>query len=167
MPDKWEHPAVQWSAVFVANLFVPLPLGFLFTSTNGGSVGMFAAILVCWGVGLFFCVRPGRLGRMLIVGGSLVACTQMFIIPHIIVGLLALWVCHVTAEAGHFPTTGFWAEVGGFAATLLTAQLLFVAALWLGGVRRLFSEPPPTTESTDYAEPGRDPHPPDSVAVGR
>jgi hypothetical protein len=155
-------PAYEWSAVFVANLIVPLPLGFLFT-LDGGTIGMFTAVLVCWAVGLVFCARPGRLGRVLIAGGIHVACIQIFVIPHIVAGMLALWVCHVIAEAAQFPTTGLWAEVGGFAATLLTAQLLLLAALWLGGVRRLFSEPPAGAEAPDYAEPARGPDtaPPD------
>jgi hypothetical protein len=151
---EWS-PAFEWSCVFAANLFVPLPLGLLITA-DGGWVGMIAAVLVCWVAGLVLCMRPGRLGRVLIVGGSLVACAQMFLIPHIVVGMLALWVCHSIAEAAQFPRTGLWAEVGGFAATLLTAQPLLLAALWLGGVRRLFSEPPAGAESPDYAEPTRD-----------
>lgn len=124
---KW---SVWWSAVYAANLPVALFFGWIATE-QGGRLGMAAGIAVLWTVGLAVCAWPGRLRQILVVGGWVVALSQMIVLPHIFIGTFALgsWGSITGANSG---IDGPLTEVGGFAVTLMTGQPLMLLALVIG-----------------------------------
>ena len=92
---------------------------------------MAAGVLLLWTVGLAVCAWPGRLRQLLVVGGWVVAASQVLVLPHIFVGTFALesWDAITGANSG---INGPLSEIGGFAITLMTGQPLILLALVIG-----------------------------------
>jgi hypothetical protein len=147
--------ALAWTGVLALNL--PLPLLLAVTLTNqGGAYGIAAGILVYWAAGLTLGLLLPRLGEVLTRGGIVVAALQPLFALHFAAGAFGMAVWHWMRSGPTFGQPGLWAEIDGFAVTLLTGQPLLLAA-WLfgGGVRLLFNRPVARTEvEADYVDSG-------------
>ncbi len=129
-PSVWGGN-VAWVAVFLANLIVPLSLGWEVTG-NGGRVGMGAATALMLLLTLLVVPRWSELRMTLLVGGIFTAITQAVPFVQLVVGLLSLQAVHLLGFEqgdGHSLT-----EPGGFLATLLTACMMLAAAFMCGEV---------------------------------
>lgn len=131
-----------WSNVYLVNLPVPLFFGFLVTS-GGGWIGMGCGVIVTWCLGQIVCLWSGTLRKALVIGGCVVALTQLFpVLQFILVGIAVdLWegATGISFDGGPQPRTAL--EFSGFAVTLLTAQMHIAIAVAVGylalGVREL------------------------------
>ena len=145
--------SLAWTGILAFN--VPLPL-FLATTLirNGGVGGLVAGILVYWAAGLALGLLLPRLGEALATGGIVVAALQPAFFLHLAAGFFGLNTWSLMRSGPVFGEPGLWAEVDGFAVTLLTGQPLLLAA-WVfgGGVRLLFALPVArTAEEHDYID---------------
>lgn len=115
--------ACSWSLVFAANLVVPLMAGWQITE-HGGRIGMSCAIVGYWFVGVVACARGWSVGLALILGGVLVAASQLLPLLQLMAGMFSLM-------AWSPPTGGTeeWmyklrlSELGGFTVTTLTGGI--------------------------------------------
>jgi hypothetical protein len=116
-----------WTLIYAANLIVPLMFAKEVTR-DGGQIGMFAAVGMYWVLGLAGCVGYRRVAPVLVIGGGVIAATQVWPFLHMIVGLISLLICSMPLDSGlGKPILG---ELKIFAVTILTGgQLLAVAAL--------------------------------------
>ena len=127
-----------WLALCLANLALPLFLGWDVTS-NGGRVGMLSAVGFTLVLGIVLVERWSRLRVALAIGSVVTAVSQAFPLLQIVAGSVSL---DAVNRLGHDPGTGFGnerglTELGGFAVTLLTAGLMILAALAGGGAFQL------------------------------
>ena len=137
MYNDTDNPSrrVVWTLVFVANLLVPLMLGWS-TTRNHGRVAMFVAIVMLWFVGDNAGKKGRTLGSGLLVGGVVVGLSQIYPFLQLIAGLIALTVAKQLGQANEeFDVTS---ELGGFIATTVTGGLLMAAALIIYGFSYLF-----------------------------
>ena len=156
-PEEPRCPAGWWTAVYAANLVLPLTVGVpMTTKSAGGLVGMLAALVVVWLVGVGGCYHLPRAAEAVAVGGMYVAMLQFLPCLHVAalgVGLFG-WV-GVTGESP-LRAPGWRSELGAFAVTLLTALFLLLVAWVFGGGPRLLFAPPVarTADEADYIDPG-------------
>jgi hypothetical protein len=143
---------LNWSIVFGLNLILPLPLGILVTQA-GGTLGLLAALFLCWAAGLVACDRLPHVVQAVTRGGVIVAAVQGTMIIHTALGIASAFVWQQVTGHSVFTGSGWRAEVDGFAVTVLVAQPLLGAA-WLfgGGPARLVKRPPATSEEGDYLD---------------
>ena len=136
-----------WTAVFAANLPLPGLLGWIYTSYYGGTVGMLAAVVLLYAVGLALCVRTDGLGPVLIRGGTWVALGHIFPIMQLGAGVAALWLF----DRAWMPERRT-AEMEGkaFAVTVVTGMILAAATFVLGGGYFLLRSAPTTEQVEDY-----------------
>ena len=116
-----------WAVLLLFNL--PLPLLFGFGMTSGaGTFGMLAGVGVVWLIGHLAIARVSEIRDPLLVGGIIVALSQVIPVAHIFAGALAL------AAITGSDVKNLDSAPAGFAVTLLTAALLAVVALMIGFV---------------------------------
>jgi hypothetical protein len=118
---------VAWFWVFGANLVVPLIYGLEVTRT-GGRWGMWIAVAFTWLCGHLACGRR-PLGAIFVIGGVVVALSQLFPMLQFFCGAFSL---EVVSKLGLGVTglTEVRTEFAGFVTTMLTAsQLMFVAVV--------------------------------------
>ncbi|QDV34178.1 hypothetical protein [Tautonia plasticadhaerens] len=133
--------ATGWVKVFAANLPIPLCFGTM-SVDRGAFVGLIGALFVMAVLGADACSRWDRPGRAVIGGGVLVALAQMFPLPQVCAGALALRVASGLALAVPVEDLGFsraTGVAGGFLVTLMTGGLLIAGALLLGLVLQLIT----------------------------
>ena len=155
-PAEPRSLAWWWSGVFAANLLLPLTVGVLITTGKGGGlIGMFAAVVVCWLVGLGGCYQMPRATEAVTVGGMYVAMFQLMPVFHLPAGFVAVLVWAEGVGGPLFQPPGWRAELSGFAVTLLTAlPLLFLAWVFGRGPRLLFAPSVArTSDEADYIDP--------------
>ena len=154
-PEEPRSLAWRWSGVFALNLLLPVPLGVWFTHEAGGMIGMLAAVLVCWLVGVAACYQLPRATRATTDGAIFVAMFQFFPICHVPLGVAALLAWGAVAGPAAPQSPGWQAELGGFGATVLTALPLVLMAWLLGGGPRLLFAPSVarTPDEADYIDP--------------
>lgn len=128
-PDRWLE---AWSAVFAANLIVPLLFAWELTR-GGGRIGMGCAIAWLWLAGAFGLRHPRCPRFALLVGGWAVALSQTTPLLQMVCGAFALSCWHGGMHDKPL------SEVGGFAVTALTGGLLLMAALLIGGILEVLS----------------------------
>lgn len=130
-----------WVLVFLGNLFIPLLLGWDMT-TPRGRVGMGLGILVLCLLGIVACARSVLVGRMLIVGGAVVALSQFLPIPQIIAGSIGMNTGVAVGLVRALPERQNEPEdvsnvAGGLVVTLMSGGLLMAAAIVLGFMARI------------------------------
>lgn len=116
---------VTWTAVFAANLIIPLLYGWEVTR-DGGRGGMGLAILALCLFGLVVSAQSRKMAWALALGGCLVALLQPVMVLHIFAGGLALNLWTGSIRGGGL------SEFGGFAVTVMTGGPLMVLALVCG-----------------------------------
>ncbi|MBA4192617.1 MAG: hypothetical protein C0467_32010 [Planctomycetaceae bacterium] len=115
--------------VFVANLIVPLFLGWEATG-DGGRVGMVAATAVVLLLTLLVVPKWSELRMILVAGGIFTAVAQTLPLIQIIVGIMSV---QTVRHLGFVQEYGYrLTELGGFLATLLTACMMLAAAFMSG-----------------------------------
>jgi hypothetical protein len=109
--------------VFGLNLIVPLVLasGVL---EGRGQAGMYCAIGIYWVSGLMACAARPSLGRVLVKGGLITACTQLMPVLQFAAGFAAVM---VSDQAGVRS-----AELCGFIDVIITGGLLLIVAYLSG-----------------------------------
>jgi hypothetical protein len=120
--DSWAW-AVAWHPVFGINLIVPLVLasGVL---EGRGQVGMYCGIAFYWVLGFMTCASRPSLGRVLVTGGVIIACTQLMPVLQFTAGFAAVMIGHQVEEKSP--------EVCGFIDVIITGGLLLIAAYCSG-----------------------------------
>jgi hypothetical protein len=114
-----------WCAVFVANLPVPLILGYSSTARAEFRAGIIAALVTALVLGHVAIAALRMVRGVLVCGGLCIALSQVLFLPHMVVGLLAFHVVGTVLQpAGDFGN-GFWL-------TLVTGGVLMLGALVLG-----------------------------------
>jgi hypothetical protein len=123
-----------WLFVFATNLAVPLLFSSSVTQAHG-SLGMVFAILALLTLGGFLCTYHRELSRALLIGGVLIAMTQLIPIPQILAGWIGLAIGNALGLAefsrGDQPAR-LTSEFGGFVVTLITGGILITAAACIG-----------------------------------
>jgi hypothetical protein len=129
---------------------------------RGGQEGMFAAVLLYWCIGFGVCFMSLRIARVLVLGAFYLAWSQIFPILQVLAGFLAAVSWH-EITGGPWPAQSGWqAEVSGFMITLLTANLLGIAAFCFGkGWTLLRRHPLEGQEEADFADDPNSLTPPD------
>jgi len=145
---------LMWTVVFALNLAVPLPIGWD-TTDGGGRIGLALAVVAGWAAGMFICYHSHRVGTVLVSGGTWVAISQFVPVLQFAAGIVGMVCLHQIAGHGSFAEGGPRAELSGFALTLFTGSILFLAAMVFGGGFRLLFGPPEMQgqSAVDYAEP--------------
>ncbi len=120
---------VAWVVVYLANLVVPLWLGWEITS-SGGQHGMVAATALMLLLTLLVVPRWSELRMTLVAGSTLTAISQAVPLVQIVVGILSLQAVHYLGfvQEGGYQLT----EPGGFLAAILTACMMLAAAFKCG-----------------------------------
>lgn len=143
--DAAARRAAQWGwlLLFAANL--PLPLAFALEVTwEGGAIGMCAALVLLWWCGHVLAPGVPKLCGTLAVGGTLTALAQFVVLGHVVAGFVALFVVEALSPG----EAGPWSEAQGFFITVLTAGVLFLAALAMGNAVLWFDSPPREPDPT-------------------
>jgi hypothetical protein len=106
-----------------------------------GKLGMGVALVSFLACGCYLCAYHRKLAVALLVGGVLVALTQLFPILQIVAGLIGMAVGQAfgqTSSGEDEATPHLTGELGGFVVTLITGGILIgaaacsgVAILWL------------------------------------
>jgi hypothetical protein len=109
--------------VFGLNLIVPLVLGSGVLEGHG-QAGKYCAIAFYWVSGLMVCAARPHLGRVLVKGGIITACTQLMPVLRFAAGLAAVM---IGDQAGVRSAESF-----GFIALIITGGLLLIAAYLSG-----------------------------------
>ncbi|WP_074306640.1 hypothetical protein [Singulisphaera sp. GP187] len=122
---------LAWTAVFAANLVIPMTFANLIFSERkvngeGQDLGMALAIAIVWLLGGMIGLKSSDRRFKLISGGGAVAASQAFPMLQVILGLASLV---FVSWALDDPKSGF----GGFLATLLSGSFLLLAS-YLAGV---------------------------------
>ena len=123
-----------WPLAFAANLPVPLMFSSEITRDTG-SMGMAAAVALCLVAGWYVGRRNPWNAKRLVVGGGLVALSQVFPLLHVIVGMVGYEAARSLggAQQQSDDTIGrITTEYGGFICTLVTGGALIAAALATG-----------------------------------
>ena len=142
--------------MYAVNLFLPLTAGvWITTGKGGGLIGMLAAVVVGWLVGIGGCYQLPRTTEAVTVGGMYVAMFQLLPVLHLAAGTLAVVAWDQVVGGSPFEPPGWRAEVGGFVVTLLTAlPLMLIAWVFGRGPRLLFAPAVARTpDEADYIEP--------------
>jgi hypothetical protein len=147
-----------WTFVFALNLAIPLFLGLDMTD-RGGRFGLGIAIVVGWAAGVFICYQSDRVGVVLVRGGAWVAASQFIPLLQVGAGIVGIVCLNQIAGHGAFAEGGLRAELSGFALTLFTGSILFLAAMVFGGGLRLIFGPQEVEgeSAADYADVGSAP----------
>jgi hypothetical protein len=128
------------------NLPVAGLLGWEYTVTNGGFVGMYVGALLMYAVGFGLCATGPELRRTLIRGAAIIAGLQLFPVLQLAAGIVALLVFNQIWR----PEDWFGANVRGFVVTVMTGMPLGLLAFLLGGGMSLLRTAPPTEQVEDY-----------------
>jgi hypothetical protein len=127
--------AVWWSAVFTAN--AALPLGFGLSTSNDvvraghGQFGVWAGAWVVWAGWLVAGAWSARLRALLIVGGTVVALTQIVPVLQILAAAAGDVMAGLTL-GWRKPSSLGVAEARGFVASVTTGQLVVGLVLAVG-----------------------------------
>jgi hypothetical protein len=128
----WTYAA--WAFVLAINMAVPLLFSGSVTEQHG-KLGMGVALLSFLVCGCYLCAYHRKLALALLVGGVLVALTQLFPILQILAGLIGMAVGQSlgqTSSGADEATPHLRSEVGGFVVTLVTGGILIGAAACSG-----------------------------------
>lgn len=131
-----------WSVVFVANLIMPLQFASLIVHQRAW-IGVSLAVAAYWRAGLYACRKNRSMSLSLIIGGGLVALSQVYPLLHILAGSIALHANSVSLEVGSDSLTG---AVSGFLATAITGGILLTVATLVGRPFAKASQPRPTAD---------------------
>ncbi|WP_435018438.1 hypothetical protein TA3x_000412 [Tundrisphaera sp. TA3] len=121
---------VAWIAVFCANLPVPLFLAAGLTQ-KAGKGGMILAILLMLALGAMAVSASRKGGWAVVIGGWIVAVSQLMPVLHIIAGSMGMSAALGGTKAY---SAGLDDEPGGFIATIVTGGILITIALAIGAV---------------------------------
>ncbi len=119
-----------WSVVYYGNLVLPLILAHMATE-NGGRIGMGVAIIFYWLLTVLVVYRFYWVGRIFVLGGTVIAFSQLCPVLHYLAGSVALesWDRINGGPGGGAAWSRGLSEIDGFAVTTLTGAILFVAAI--------------------------------------
>jgi hypothetical protein len=130
-----------WSAVCAANMIVPLLFGLSMTEA-GGRLGMAYGMATLYFAGCVMCIRFWPVGRILVVGGILVAASQLIPILHLMAGAMAFGIAEemgqVTSDVDGLPD-GLATAWSGYFVTVLTGGALVAAAFVAGAAMRVLT----------------------------
>ena len=146
-----------WIFVFAINMAVPLLFSASMTEEHG-KLGMAVALGAFLTCGCFLCAFHRELARALIIGGVVVALTQIIPMLQFIAGSIGMAVglgLGVADFGGDERGPSLTSEFGGFVVTLVTGGILITAAAvsglsiqWLASRRRARrSKTPPSALS--------------------
>jgi hypothetical protein len=148
-PDDHRSPSIDWigfcawPVVFMFNLIIPLIFGLDMTPERGRiGIGMGCLSLLTAGW-LLCCYSPATL-RQIILGGVVVACTQVYPILQLIAGMLALAGAELMGLSVNGDDAGIEyivSETGGFVVTVLVGAELIAFSLFIGMLISLFLPP--------------------------
>lgn len=130
---------VAWLFVFAINMAVPLFLSHPVTEKHGRLGLLFGALLLL-ALGYYLCAVNRRFGPALIVGGVLIAISQVFPVMQVIAGMLGMTVGKAMGLASFgddYEVPQITTEEGGFIVTLVTGGILMAAAACSGMLLRL------------------------------
>ncbi len=130
---------VAWLFVFAINMAVPLYFSHPVTEYHGRLGLLFGALLLL-ALGYYICAVNRRFSSALIVGGAIIAITQVFPVIQIIAGMLGMTVGKAMGLASLGDDHGvpqITTEEGGFIVTLVTGGILMAAAACSGMLLRL------------------------------
>ena len=130
-PKPWRR---AWLGVYLANLVVPLHIGW--SVTHGAArVGMLLALVPFWRSGHFLCSRSRIVAVVVVAGAGIMACTQINPVLQLSAGAYALGIAD---QAGFGSSTPPAVEVdsgpGGFLATMVTGSILMGISLTLSSL---------------------------------
>jgi hypothetical protein len=135
IPEENPSRLEMWSIAFASNLIVPLLIGWMVTQ-EGGRIGMVAGIGLLWYLGYRVCVASDGCGRALVIGGILVAATQLCPILQIFTGIMSVgFADHVWP--GSFADMGIRTELSGLIATLSMGLMMMGLAAVIGTIGNL------------------------------
>ena len=89
-----------------------------------GQAGIYCAIAIYWVLGLMACAARPPLGRVLVKGGMITACTQLMPVLQVAAGFAAMMIVHKVEEKSP--------ELCGFIDVIITGGLLLIAAYCSG-----------------------------------
>lgn len=128
---------VLWPVVFAGNMVVPLLFGWEITrDSDSGRVGMGAAAAVLLAAGWALAVWRPVWARLLLIGGTVVGCTQIFPVLQLLVGMFVIGVASELGVIGGALGPGLTTEWEGFVVTLAVGSILLSCAAvvaWLAG----------------------------------
>jgi MFS family permease len=138
-PDPSSRRARAWTYgawIFVCAINMAVPLLFSATLTEEhGRLGMLLAVVSFFFCGCFLCAFQRGLALAVIIGGVIVALTQLFPILHIVAG----WIGMAVGDALGLADFGtgdqsprLLNELGGFVVTLITGGILMAIATGIG-----------------------------------
>jgi hypothetical protein len=147
IPEKPPSRRGRWTMIFGLNLVVPLYFGDLVT-IDGGRIGMAAGIGLLWSLGYRLSGMSDAWGRALLIGGTVVAATQLLPILQIFVGLVSVSLAgaQFRVPVSYMRVKG---EIGGFIATFSMGLIMMSGAALVGAIgsamfpRRPGAEPGP------------------------
>ncbi len=124
-----------WPVALAINLIVPVMFGLLVTE-HGGRIGMVAGIVLLWYLGHRICVINDALGRALVVGGFIVATTQLIPVLQFVSGIVSVGsvVALRLGTAADDEHSEGMTELGGLIATVMTGLALMAVAALCGAI---------------------------------
>ncbi|HQR08141.1 MAG TPA: hypothetical protein PLN21_15035 [Gemmatales bacterium] len=127
-----------WHIVFVLNLLVPGPLGFMETQSDA-RWGLLVGIVLLWYSGLLICKHHKLMGTALIWGGVFVGLFQIIPMAHFYLGMWAL-AQGKTLEPMQNEYVELASFLGGLSTTCIMGVCLMVFSLVIGIVVLALSE---------------------------
>ena len=125
-----------WLVTFASNLVVPVLFGCMLTKLSG-CCGMALATSLAWWTGHRLFKKTEEAAKCLVIGGIVVAVTQVCPFLHIYAGSAAVNVwAHVGGPSASGKTGIPLSAIGAFLVTVMTATQLMVAAAMIGYVLR-------------------------------
>jgi MFS family permease len=128
----WTYGA--WIFVCAINMAVPLLFSATLTEEHG-KLGMLLAVVSFFLCGCLLCAFQRNLALAVIIGGVIVALTQLFPILHIVAGWIGMAVGDLlgVADFGRGDDSPrLLNELGGFVVTLVTGGILMAIATGIG-----------------------------------
>ena len=144
-----------WPFALALNLIVPLMFAWGVTSRNG-RIGMFLGIGLILAGGWIVCYYYSSIARRMIGSAVLTAMTQVYPIPQMLAGMIALSVVNLLES--HQPDEMdrglpmMHTELGGFVATMIVGGLMLIFAF---GLVMLFELVSPSKQRDSRSKPQR------------
>lgn len=132
-----EPPIMPWSALYLANLPLPMFMGFC-VAYGPGVIGMAVGIAGLYLAGRGACRADSWGVLMFSYGGTLVAGLQMFPVLQLIAGMLGVGTASALGQGGSADNSLPLTAAGGLIATLVTGVVLIACATVAGFVLMAF-----------------------------
>lgn len=145
-PSASQQWQLRWPIALLLNLILPILLAWDLTARSG-RIGMAAGIGLIWYLGHRLCAVGARMGRALVVGGFVVALSQICPVLQMASGVLGIAIASAVGQ-GYLPYVDDLAspgvsELGGLIATLTTGAVLILTAIGFGAFITMSRQPRP------------------------